>query len=214
MKKGLTELVFILDRSGSMADLTGDTIGGFNSLIGKQKNVEGEALVTTVLFNQESFRLHDRVPLEKVERLTEKDYVASGCTALIDAIGETVEHIADVHKYIREEDRPEHTMFVITTDGLENASRSFSSDEVKKLVTAKKEEGWEFIFLGANIDAVETARHFGISEDRAVNYRNDSAGIAANFSSIGDAVYSFRMNKSVGPDWRKKIDEDFSRRGN
>ena len=181
MKKNLTEMVFILDKSGSMSGLEADTIGGFNGMIEKQKKEEGEALVSTVLFSDESHVIHDRVDLQKIEPMTDRQYYVGGCTALIDAIGGAIHHIGNVHKYAREEDRPEHTIFVITTDGMENASRHYTSDKVKSMVKRQKEEyGWEFLFLGANIDAVETAARFGINEDRAVNFCNDAQGQALN----------------------------------
>jgi uncharacterized protein YegL len=214
MKKNLTEIVFILDRSGSMSGLEADTIGGFNSMIAKQSKEEGEAIVSTVLFDGVSEVLHDRVPLDKIEKMTEKDYFVRGCTALLDAIGGAVHHISTVHKYIREEDVPEHTMFIITTDGMENASREYSSDKVKKLIEEKKEKGWEFIFLGANIDAIETAKHFGISEDRAVNYCCDSAGTALNFSVMSEAISTVRKSKSLGSAWKKSIEADYDKRKN
>lgn len=212
MKKNLTEIVFILDRSGSMSGLEGDTIGGFNSMLEKQRKEEGEALVSTVLFDGVSEVLHDRVPLEKVEKMTEKDYFVRGCTALLDAIGGAVHHISNVHKYAREEDVPEHTLFIITTDGMENASREYSSDKVKKLIEEKKEKGWEFIFLGANIDAIETAKHFGIAEDRAVNYCCDSAGTALNFEVMSEAISSVRKSKSLGRAWKASIEADYDKR--
>lgn len=212
MKKNLTEIVFILDRSGSMSGLEADTIGGFNSMIEKQRKEEGEAIVSTVLFDGVSEVLHDRVPLEKVAKMTEKDYFVRGCTALLDAIGGAVHHISNVHKYAREEDVPEHTMFIITTDGMENASREYTSDRVKKLIEQKKEKGWEFIFLGANIDAIETAKHFGISEDRAVNYHSDSAGTALNFEVMSEAISTVRKSRSLGSAWKKSIEADYDKR--
>ncbi len=212
MKKGLTEMVFILDRSGSMADMVSDTVGGFNSMIDKQKEEKGEALVSTVLFNDRSSVLYDRVPLEKVTKMTERDYTASGCTALIDAIGDAVHHITTVHKYIREEDVPENTVFVIMTDGYENASRRYSSAEVKRMIEQKKEGGWEFLFLGANIDAVETAAQFGISNDRAANFHNDTVGMAANFADLSEAVSDVRASRKLSPGWKSRIDADFRKR--
>ena len=182
MKKGLTEIVFILDRSGSMSGLEKDTIGGFNTTIEKQKKEEGEAIVSTVLFDNDMEVLHDRVSLEKIAPLTDKEYYARGCTALLDAIGGAIHHIGNVHKYARDEDRPEKTIFVITTDGYENASHKYSSDRVKQMVERQKHKyGWEFIFLGANIDAVETARNFGIDEERAATYVNDSTGVGVMY---------------------------------
>ncbi|MBQ4251549.1 MAG: VWA domain-containing protein, partial [Erysipelotrichaceae bacterium] len=169
MKKGLTELVFILDRSGSMSGLEGDTVGGYNSMLEKQRKEEGECLVSTVLFNSTSQVICDRQDIKKVRNMEPEDYFPSGCTALIDAMGDAIKHIKNVHKYIREEDVPEHTLFVITTDGYENASRRYSAAEVRKMVSAQKEAGWQFLFLGANIDAVETARSYGIDEDKSVN---------------------------------------------
>ena len=216
MKKNLTELVFILDRSGSMHHLTEDTIGGFNSLIEKQKQEEGEAYVSTVLFNDESFVLHDRVPLSQVEPMTRRDYVASGSTALLDAIGDAVHHIGNVHKYARKEDVPERTLFVITTDGMENASRRYSADQVRALITRQKEKyGWEFLFLGANIDAVETAARYGIAQDRAVRFHSDSIGQRLNYRTVGEAVSRMRSAPAcapIGADWKADIEEDFRRR--
>ncbi len=207
MKKGLTEIVFILDRSGSMGGLENDTIGGFNAMIEKQRREEGEALVSTILFDHESEVLHDRVPLEKIEPMTEKQYFVRGCTALIDAIGGAIKHVGNVHRYIREEDRPEHVMFIITTDGMENASKKFSSGEVKKMIEKRREEGWEFLFLGANIDAVETARHFGIDEDRAVTYRSDKAGTRLNYEVMAECISDVRASRGVSSDWKKAIEE-------
>lgn len=214
MKKNLTEIVFILDRSGSMSGLESDTIGGFNSMIQKQKKEEGQALISTVLFDNTSEVIHDRADVQKVKPLTEDDYSVRDCTALLDAIGGVIHHIGNVHKYARDEDVPEHTMFVITTDGMENASRYYSSDKVKRMIKRQKEKyGWEFLFLGANIDAVETARHFGIDEDRAVNYNCDSKGTALNYEVIGEAIASVRASRPLGAGWKKKIDEDYRNRG-
>ncbi len=213
MKKNLTEMVFILDKSGSMAGLEADTIGGFNSMIERQKKTDGEALVSTVLFSNTSVVIHDRVDLRKIEPLTERQYYVGGCTALIDAIGGAIHHIGNVHKYAREEDRPEHTIFVITTDGMENASHHYTSDEVKAMVQRQKERyGWEFLFLGANIDAVETAAHFGIAEDRAVSFHNDAAGQALNYTEVSVAVSQVRANAPLSREWKKKIEEDYRSR--
>ncbi|MBQ7624270.1 MAG: VWA domain-containing protein [Clostridia bacterium] len=213
VKNGLTELVFILDRSGSMGGLESDTIGGFNSLIEKQKKEKGECLVSTVLFDNESEVIHDRVKLSDIKPLTDKEYYVRGCTALIDAIGGAIKHIGNVHKYARPEDVPEHTMFVITTDGYENASRKYTSDEVKKMVERQKEEfGWEFLFIGANIDAVETAKRYGINEDRAVNYHADKTGTTVLYEAVADTVCTMRENKSIGAGWCKKINRDYNSR--
>lgn len=215
----MTELVFILDRSGSMAGLESDTIGGFNSMIKKQQTeTEGNALVSTVLFDHESIVLHDRIPLAEVKALTEKDYEVRGTTALLDAVGDSIKHIRNIHKYAREEDRPQKTLFVITTDGMENASHKFNYRDIKKLIEQQKEQGWEFIFLGANIDAVEVASHIGIDARRAVNYHADSKGIAQGFGAISNfaaafAFHDFDSDKIFDDDsWRKDIDKDFKER--
>lgn len=212
MNKNLTELVFILDRSGSMSGLEDDTIGGFNSFIEKQKGVDGECLVSTVLFNQTSKVIYDRVSLQDIRKMTRDDYLPSGCTALIDAMGDAIHHIRNVHKYIREEDVPEKTIFVIITDGMENASKRYSSDDVKKMVSKQKEEGWEFLFLAANIDAVETAKHYGIEEDRAVRFHSDSRGTRKNYEVLSDAVECCRMNQEIRADWSAEITEDYENR--
>lgn len=213
MKKNLTEIVFILDRSGSMSGLEADTIGGFNSMIEKQKNAEGEALISTVLFDNTSEVIHDRVSVQSIKPMTRDDYTVRGCTALLDAIGGAIHHIGNVHKYARAEDVPEHTLFVITTDGMENASHRYSSEKVKKMIERQKEKyGWEFLFLGANIDAVETARHFGISEDRAVNYHSDSEGTQLNYEVLSEAICSVRCSAPLDANWKKRIDEDYESR--
>ena len=212
IRNNVTELVFILDRSGSMSGLESDTIGGFNSLLKKQKEQEGECFVTTVLFSNDSETVHDRLPLDSVPEMTGKDYAVGGCTALIDAIGETIEHIAKVHKYLRYEDVPAHTVFAIMTDGMENASKRFSSREVKKMIERRKEEGWEFLFIGANIDAVETAGRFGIDSDRAVNYRADKRGTAVVFNAVGKAMGACRAGKAVEAEWCAEIAEDYEAR--
>ena len=212
MKNNITELVFILDRSGSMGGLESDTIGGFNSLIEKQRKEDGACFVTTVLFDHEQITLHDRVPLNDVPKMTEEDYTVRGCTALIDAIGSSVRHIEEIHRYIRKEDVPEHTMFVIITDGLENASTRFSSDEVKRMIEQKKEMGWEFLFIGANIDAVQTARSYGIAPDRAVDYRADSKGTSVVFNAVCRAVGGMRRSAPMGASWCKEIQDDYKNR--
>ena len=214
MRKNLTEIVFILDRSGSMSGLEADTIGGFNSMIEKQKKAEGEALISTVLFDNTSEVIHDRVSVQNIKPMTDEDYTVRGCTALLDAIGGAIHHIGNVHKYARAEDVPEHTMFVITTDGMENASRRYDSEKVKKMIERQKEKyGWEFLFLGSNIDAVETARGFGISEDRAVNYHSDSEGTQLNYEVLNDAISAVRSSAPLGADWKSRIDEDYENRG-
>ena len=198
MRKGLTEVVFILDKSGSMSGLESDTIGGFNSLIKKQKKEEGEALISVVLFNENSDVIYDRVPIEKVEPMNDKQYFVEGCTALLDAVGGAIHHIGNVHKYAREEDRPEKTLFVITTDGMENSSRQYTFNKVKKMVEeGKKKYGWEFIFLGANIDEIEVAGRFGIGSNRAVNYECDEAGTERNFFHIDRMMSATRSKRGA-----------------
>lgn len=197
MKKGLTEVVFILDRSGSMSGLEADTIGGFNAMINKQKKEEGEALISTLLFDDETSVLHDRVPVEKIEAMTDRQYYVRGCTALLDALGGAIHHIGNVHKYAREEDRPEKTLFVITTDGMENSSVRYRADQVKKMVERQKEKyGWEFLFLGANIDAISVAGRFGIDADRAFNYECDSEGTQLNYKVLSETVSAVRKSRS------------------
>ena len=213
MKMNLTELVFIMDRSGSMAGLEGDTIGGFNAMIEKQKKEPGEAFVSTILFDNVSEVLHDRVKLDAVPKMTDRDYTVRGCTALIDAIGGAIKHICNIHKYARPEDVPEHTMFVITTDGMENASRRFGSDEVKKMIEQQKSEfGWEFLFIGANIDAVQTAAQFGIGRDRAVNYHADSQGTQVLYETLCAPISAMRSNKAIDADWGRNISKDYNSR--
>ena len=210
----MTELVFILDRSGSMSGLEKDTIGGFNSMIEKQKKEEGEALVSTVLFDNESVIIHDRLALGRVPRMTEKEYFTRGCTALLDAVGGAIRHIGNIHKYARREDVPEKTMFIITTDGYENASKRYDYETVRKMIERQKEKyGWEFLFLGANIDAAAEAKRFGISADRAVNYKCDEAGTALNYEVISEAVCSVRASRPLSADWKRRIDEDVRKRG-
>jgi len=210
----MTELVFIIDKSGSMAGLEKDTVGGFNSMIAKQKKEAGGCYVSTVLFDSQTRVIHDRLPLERAPELTEREYCACGCTALLDALGGAVSHIGNIHKYARAEDVPQKTLFVITTDGLENASRRFDYDKVRKMIERQKEKyGWEFLFLGANIDAAAEAKRFGISADRAVNYKCDREGTALNYRVIGDAVCNVRACKPLSADWKKSIDEDVKNRG-
>lgn len=213
MKNNITELVFILDRSGSMSGLEKDTIGGFNAMINKQKNLDGKCYVSTVLFDNQSSVLHDRVLLENIKPMTEKDYQVQGCTALLDALGDTIKHIETIHKYAREEDVPGNTMFVITTDGMENASHMYGSDEVKEMIKSKMEEyGWEFIFVAANIDAVETAKSYGISSNRAVNYHADSQGVECMYATVADAVCNIRQNRPIKDNWSEKLKNDFINR--
>lgn len=219
MKKGLTEIVFILDRSGSMSGLEKDTIGGYNSLIRKQKDEEGEVLISTVLFDNQIKVLHDRVSLDLIQPMTENEYYVGGCTALLDAVGGAIHHIGNVHKYAREEDVPEKTLFIITTDGMENASKRCTYDKVKQMIERQKAKyGWEFLFLGANIDAIEVAGRFGIQADRAVNYNCDSEGTAVNYKALSKAVSRVRhcsvteMNVALSADWKAEIEEDYRRR--
>ena len=213
MKKNLTELVFILDRSGSMAGLEGDTIGGFNAMIEKQRGEPGEAVISTVLFDNETEVIHDRIPLDRVPRLTEKEYYVRGCTALLDAVGGAIHHIGNVHKYAREEDRPEKTLFVITTDGMENASRRYTYDKVKAMIERQREKySWEFLFLGANIDAAREAARFGIRADCAADYHADSIGTEAVYESVCEAVCQVRRSAPLAAGWKRKIDADFKGR--
>ena len=213
MKKNLTEIVFILDRSGSMAGLEKDTIGGFNAMIEKQKKEPGEALVSTVLFDNETQVVHDRVELQDINQMTEKEYYVRGCTALLDSVGGAIHHIGNVHKYAREEDRPERTLFVITTDGMENASRQYSYEQVREMIRSQKEKhGWEFIFLGANIDAAKEAARFGIDADRAANYHADHKGTAVIYEAVSEAVCSVRACRPMSSAWKQKVDADYQNR--
>ena len=214
MKKNLTEIVFILDRSGSMAGLEGDTIGGFNGMIEKQKGEPGEAFVSTVLFDNVSEVIHDRIDIRRIEPLTRNQYYVRGATALLDAVGGAIHHIGNVHKYAREEDRPEKTLFIITTDGMENASRKYSYEKVRSMIQRQKERyGWEFIFLGANIDAAKEAARFGIAEEFAANYNADSVGTAVVYEAMSEAVCNVRACKPMTAKWRQKVDEDYTKRG-
>ena len=216
MRKNLTEIVFILDESGSMFGLKGDTIGGFNSLIAKQKAEKGEAVVSTVLFNSHSRVLYDRVPLERIEKMTDKDYCPEGNTALLDAVGEAVHHIGNVHKYARSEDVPRRTVFIINTDGMENASRNYTVSKVKKMISRQQETyGWEFVFLGANIDAAETAESIGIKRENAVDCCADGYGCAVSYETMSAAVSGVRRGAKLceSAEWRRGADEDRRRRG-
>ena len=214
MRKHLTEMVFILDRSGSMHGLEGDTIGGFNTMLEKQKNLEGEVLISTILFDHESEVLYDRIDVQSISAMTERDYTVRGSTALLDALGGAIHHISTIHKYARAEDRPERTLFIITTDGLENASRNYSREKVKRMIEHQKNNyGWDFLFLGANIDAIETAGHFGIDATYSVNYQCDSQGMALNYEVVSEAIASIRCGRPLKVDWKKRIDEDYQKRG-
>ena len=213
MKKNLTELVFILDMSGSMSGLTEDTIGGYNSLLEKQKKEEGEALVSTVLFNTETTVIHDRVEVGKVAPMTRREYCPCGCTALLDALGGAIHHIGNVHKYARREDVPEKTLFVITTDGMENASHRYSADRVRQMIKRQQEKyGWEFLFLGANIDALETAERYGIDPSRAAQFHNDTQGVELNYRVLNKAVSNMRRGCTIDDQWATSINEDYASR--
>ena len=214
MKKGLTEIVFILDRSGSMHGLEKETIGGFNSLIEKQRKEDGEALISTVLFDHQSEVLHDRLPLDAISLMSDKDYYVRGCTALLDAIGGAIHHIGNVHKYARKDDVPEKTLFIITTDGYENASKRYTHAQVRNMIERQKTKyGWEFLFLGANIDAISTAKQFGITPEYATNYHNDAAGTALNYDVLSEAISDVRKSKKpLSGKWKARIDADYAKR--
>ena len=214
MKKGLTELVFILDRSGSMSGLESDTIGGYNAMLEKQKKEPGEAVITTVLFDDRYELLHNRINLRGIEPITDKEYFVRGNTALLDAIGKTINEIGNVQQHTAEDERAEHLMFVITTDGMENASREYSYEKVRQMIEHQKSKySWEFIFLGANIDAIATAARFGISNDRAANYNADGEGTLLNYEVVSEAVSCMRASRPISEDWKERIDEDFKKRG-
>lgn len=214
MNSNLTEIVFVLDRSGSMSGLEQDTIGGFNSMLQKQKTETGDAVVSTVLFDHECQVIHDRVPIKKVEPMTAQQYFTRGSTALLDALGGAIHHIANVHKYAREEDRPAKTIFIITTDGFENASRRYTAEKVRSMVKHEQEKyGWEFLFLGANIDAITVARDYGIAADRAVRYECDERGTELNFDTITTVLSSVRRREVISPGWKAEIEKDYKNRG-
>ena len=209
----ITEIVFILDRSGSMAGLEADTIGGFNAMLAKQKAVDGKTWVSTVLFDHVSEVLHDRIPLEWVPAMTERDYSVRGSTALLDAVGGAICHIRNIHKYARPEDVPTKTMFVITTDGMENASHTYDYDTVRDMIEAQKKQGWEFLFLGANIDAAAEAKRFGIDAGHAANFHSDKAGTALNYEVVSEAIANVRCGAPLAKNWKAKIDADYKKRG-
>lgn len=211
MKKNLTELVMVLDRSGSMRGLEDDTIGGYNSMLEKQKKEEGEVLVSTILFDDRIEVIHDRVDIREVKDITDREYYVRGCTALLDAIGGTIRHIENIHKYAREEDVPEKTIFIIITDGYENASRSYTLDQVKEMVSGQQARGWEFLFLGANIDAIAEAARFGISADRAVSYRSRGRSVRLNYDVLSKSVATLRSHSTLKSDWKAEIEEDFAK---
>lgn len=215
MKQNLMELVFILDRSGSMSGLEDDTIGGFNSMLEKQKNEVGEAFVTTVLFDNKYELMHDKMNIKDIKPITRKEYYVGGSTALLDALGATIINIGNTLSETKEENRPEKVMFVIITDGMENSSHEFNHIKIKSMIEHQKSKySWDFIFLGANMDAVETASNFGINEDRAVNFISDSEGTELNYKVLSEAVSSFRKGKNIDPNWKMEIQEDFDKRGN
>ena len=214
MKKNLTEIVFILDRSGSMHGLEADTIGGYNSMLDKQRREKGEAYVSTVLFDDECEVIHDRVPIDRIADITEKEYYVRGCTALLDAVGESIRHIGNIHKYAREEDIPARTLFIITTDGMENASRLYTYDRVKEMIERQKERyGWEFLFLGANIDAAAVGARMGIDHDHSVEFKNDGIGQRVNYEAMSDAIsYMRACSAPLRPTWKDKILKDRNRK--
>ena len=217
MKKNLTELVFVIDRSGSMGGLEPDTIGGFNATLEQHRQADGEAIVSTVLFDHETIVLHDRVDIDKVQPMTEADYQVRGMTALLDAVGGSIRHIERVQSYLPEDFRAEHVIFVITTDGYENASKKYSYDQVRHMIEMKKEAGWEFLFLGANIDAVSEAARIGISADRAATYMADGIGNHVMYEAVADATCAMRSMPAGSPkmtgSWKASIDRDVATRG-
>ena len=215
MKQGLTEMVFILDRSGSMSGLEGDTIGGYNAMLAKQQKEPGEAVITTVLFDDQYELLHDRINLRGVAPITDKEYFVRGNTALLDAVGKTINKIGNAQKRTAEDERAEHVVVVIATDGMENASREFNEEKVRRMIEHQKSKyGWEFIFLGANIDAIATAERYGIGKDRAANYHADAEGTALNYSVVSETVSRVRTRQPIAENWKERIEADFNKRGN
>lgn len=213
MKTNRTELVFILDRSGSMCGLEADTIGGYNALLEKQKKEAGEARVTTVLFDDCCEVLHDRIEIAGLAPITDKEYYVRGSTALLDAVGTTIQRIAKAQRFTAPAYRADRVLFVITTDGYENSSRKYNYAQVKEMIeTQKKKFGWEFLFLGANIDAAETAGRFGITPDRAVNYHADSEGTRLNYEVVSEAVSCVRHDAPLQATWKSKIESDYKNR--
>lgn len=214
MKTNTSELVFILDKSGSMSGLESDTIGGYNAMLEKQQNEPGEAIVTTVLFDDDYELLHDRSNIKAINPITEKEYYVGGYTALLDAIGKTINKIINVTKHTKKEHRADVVMFVITTDGMENASKEYTYKTIKDMIEKQKEKyNWEFIFLGANIDAIETAEKFGIRADRATNYHADSEGTILNYNVVSEVVSNLRANRPIDDSWKEEIEEDYKTRG-
>lgn len=214
MRKDSTEVVFILDKSGSMSGLEADTMGGFNSMLKKQRKEVGEAVVSTLLFDTKFDVLHNRVPIEDVPDLVDEDYVPGGATALLDAVGRAITHIEKVHRKLPDDQKPEHTMFVITTDGEENSSTEYQLGEIRRMIERLQEaDNWVFLFLGANIDAIQTAGDLGISADRSANFCADSKGTAENFAGISCAMSMVRGAAPLNESWKDKIDADFGRRG-
>ncbi|NLM72986.1 MAG: VWA domain-containing protein [Clostridiaceae bacterium] len=212
VREDLTELVFILDRSGSMAGLEDDTIGGFNSMIAKQKDTKGEVVVTTVLFNDEYEVIHDRINIKDISPMTKKEYDVGGCTALLDAIGKTILKISKIQENASIEQRAGKVLFIIITDGMENSSTEFTYSKIKELIKTKKQEGWEFIFLGANIDAAETADRMGIGAERSSGYHADSKGIRLNYRVLNELITNYRENATIDSNWNSSINEDFVKR--
>lgn len=214
MKTKTTELVFILDRSGSMSGLEKDTIGGYNAMLKKQQEESGEAIVTTVLFDDRYEILHDRNNIKAIKPITEKEYYVRGSTALLDTIGKTIHKIVNATKHTAKEYQPDQVMFVITTDGMENASREYNYSTIREMIEHQKDKyRWEFIFLGANIDAVSTARDLGINEDRAANFHADGEGVELNYNIVSEAIRNLRVNNKINIDWKKALDEDYEKRG-